>query len=408
MKILRIIKESLREIKSNKMRAFLMMLGIIIGVSSLITIISTGEGAKADIIERFKNMTGKNLDYVIVRANGIHSRLGLFLDEVTPTLTLEDLEVIKHNLSDVKETYPVQLAQVNTKYGNNSSLSTLHASSYEYISKLAIIDIEKGDFFDTEDYSSLGRVCIIGNTVVKNLFDDDDPIGKTIRINGVIFKVKGVFKKKGSGPIGMDLDDLVYAPISTCSKRLFNRDNLSMALIQVSDLKKIDKVIGEVESILRKQHYIVPPKEDDFKIRDPKESINTYNKIFRTFDIFLGLIASISLLVGGIVITNITLISVSERRRDIGIKRAIGAKKKDIILQFLIETSLLALIAGIIGVILGSIASKVIASFIKLPEINSWSSFALAFGCSLVIGICSGIYPARKAAMINPIDALRA
>ena len=181
-----------------------------------------------------------------------------------------------------------------------------------------------------------------------------------------------------------------------------------MALIQVSDLKKIDKVIGEVESILRKQHYIVPPKEDDFKIRDPKESINTYNKIFRTFDIFLGLIASISLLVGGIVITNITLISVSERRRDIGIKRAIGAKKKDIILQFLIETSLLALIAGIIGVILGSIASKVIASFIKLPEINSWSSFALAFGCSLVIGICSGIYPARKAAMINPIDALRA
>ncbi len=400
------IKISLRALRVNKMRSALTMLGIIIGVGAVIAMLAVGTGASRQIEQQISSM-GSNLLIVLpgaTTAGGVRMGAG-----TQSTLTLTDAEAVKKECPAVYDVGPVLNGVAQIVYGHQNWSTGVVGTTP---SMLIVRDwgLSSGRPFTEQDVKSATKVCLLGQTVVDNLFGDIEPVGKIIRIKKVPFTVLGVLESKGQSPTGQDQDDTIYVPVTTAQKKLFGTAFPGMIRIimvkakSAGDLSSADKQINE---LLRQRHRIAPKQENDFTVRNLTQIMQAAEQSTKVMTLLLGAIASVSLLVGGIGIMNIMLVSVTERTREIGIRMAIGAKTWDIRLQFIIEALTLSLIGGLAGMIIGVIGSKILSMLAGWPTVVSPLSILMAFGFSGVVGIFFGFYPAYKASLLNPIDALR-
>lgn len=400
------IKISLRALRVNKMRSALTILGIIIGVGAVITMLAVGRGASQKVSEEIASI-GSNLLIVLpgtTTAGGVRMGPG-----TKPTLTLDDAEAIKRECPAVSAVAPELGGIAQTIYENQNWSTGVRGTTPDMliVRNWALMS---GRSFTEQDVKSATKVCLLGQTVVENLFGGIDPIGKVIRINKVPFTVLGVLERKGQSHMGQDQDDVIYIPVTTAQKRLFGTEFPGMVrIIRVMAKSEVDIPAAErqITELLRQRHRIGPGQEDDFSVRNFAEIMQAAEQSARVMALLLGVIASVSLLVGGIGIMNIMLVSVTERTREIGIRMAVGAKTWDIRLQFLIEALILSLSGGIIGIIIGIAASETLSMLAGWSTIVSPLAILLAFSFSGLVGIFFGFYPAYKASLLNPIDALR-
>ena len=397
---------SFRALKVNKMRSALTMLGIIIGVGAVIAMLAVGTGASKKISDQISSM-GSNLLIILpgaTTAGGVRMGSG-----TQPTLTMGDAEAIQKECPAVQDIAPVHSGVAQVVYGHQNWSTGVVGTTP---SMLIVRDwsLAAGRSFTEQDVKSATKVCLLGQSVVDNLFGDMDPTGQFIRIKNVPFVVNGVLAPKGQSAQGQDQDDTVLIPVTTAQKKLFGTSFPGMIRIimvkakSTEDLSSAEKQINE---LLRQRHHIGPKQDNDFTVRNLTQVMQTAEQSTKVMTLLLGAIASVSLLVGGIGIMNIMLVSVTERTREIGIRMAIGAKTWDIRLQFIIEALTLSLIGGIAGIIVGISGSELISTLAGWTTIISPFSVLLAFGFSGVVGIFFGFYPAYKASLLDPIEALR-
>lgn len=402
MSLTKVLNISLKGLSKYKMRTFLMMLGIIIGIATLTVIVSIGKGAQKKVM---KGMQSFGPNAVLISAGG--GKMFGPPDEKVTTLTLEDSGSIRDSVSGIRHIAPFTVTLEQTVvYGNKNAASSVLGVTPEWADAWQWY-AEKGDFIGDEDVSSMSKNCLLGQTLVRELFGDQEPVGETIRINNTNFKVIGVLSHRGTSPMGMDMDRRVMVPLTTAMKRLYNITHVGMVRLYLDDPTKLDEVSKTVASLLRERHHITPPQEDDFRVTNTMSMANMSKGVAKTLGTFLGLLSLISLGVGGIVIANIMFISVSERKMEIGIRRAFGARAKDIMNQFLCEAVIVTLAGGIIGTILGSGISEALAILRKIPAVISWEPFALAIVFSSIVGIIAGLQPAKRAAKMDPVTAIR-
>ena len=400
-----LFEENFFAIISNKARSSLTILGIVIGVGSVVAMISIGQGAQVSVTESIESI-GSNL---LMVSPGFQKGPGTQVSSgrgSAQTLTLEDADAIAEEITFVEAVAP----EVSSRYqvtatGTNTNTSVIGTvSSYSRVKNL---EIDMGVFISEQNVTNMSKVAVLGPTTRDDLFGEDvNPVGQKIKINKIAFTVVGVSKAKGGTGFGSQ-DDRIYIPISTAQRFLSGTDYVSTINIQVQDEAHMSTVQEQISSLLLARHNISDAASADFSIMNQADILSTMSSVTGTLTLLLGAIAGISLIVGGIGIMNMMLTTVTERTREIGLRKAIGAKNKDISLQFLTEATTLTLIGGIIGVIFGCIASFAISKFgDTATSIPIWS-VALAFGVSALIGIIFGYYPARRAAGLNPIEALR-
>jgi len=400
------LKISINSLKVNKMRSALTSLGIIIGVSAVIIMLAVGNGASERVRSNIESM-GSNLLTIrsaSAKSGGVSMGMGS-----KPTLTLKDADALKKNARGIDAVASASTENKQLTYGNQNWSSTIYGIEPEYL-YIKNYEVELGRKFNREEINSGGKVALLGSTVVTELFGDVNPIDKTIRVGNVPFKVIGVLKEKGSmGP--MDQDDLIFIPILTAQKKVFGTDfpgTVSMIIAKCENENTVSMAVNDINEILTVRHKIGKNQDKDFEIRNSAEFQEKIKSTAATFSILLFSIASVSLLVGGIGIMNIMLVSVTERTKEIGIRMAIGARAQDIRMQFLIESLLLSIIGGLIGVVVGVIGAKSVQIFSTEMNISiSLFSIILSLGFSGMVGVIFGYYPARKASMLKPIDALR-
>ena len=400
------MKMAINSLKVNKLRSALTSLGIIIGVSAVIIMLAIGTGASKQVQANMESM-GSNILTIrsaSVKTGGVSMGMG-----TRPSLTLKDAAAIQKTIDGVDSVAPVSNETKQVMYGNQNWSTTVYGTtpSYLYIKNY---DVELGRSFTREDVKNSAKVALIGSTVATELFGDVNPVSKVLRIGNVPFKVLGVLKTKGStGPF--DEDDLIFIPITTAQKKLFGvvfPGTVKMIVVKGVDADSLNDVEKEVEELLIFRHNIGKNQTNDFEIRNSAEFQERMKSTVRTFAILLASIASVSLLVGGIGIMNIMLVSVTERTKEIGIRMAIGARASDIRWQFLIESFMLSMIGGLIGVAAGIIGAKAVEIFSDGMSVSiSLFSIFLSLGFSGLVGIGFGYYPAYKASLLNPIDALR-
>ena len=405
-----LLKIALRAIAANKMRSFLTALGIIIGVASVITMLAVGQGSKKSIQANIAEM-GSNM---IMIMPGADMRGGVRQDaSAMETLKMDDYEAIKNECNYVKAVSPTVNKSGQWIYGNNNTPSTIYGVSQDYL-EIRMLSVAEGEMFTDADIKSSAKVCILGQTVVDNLFPDgSDPVGKVVRMGSIPFRVVGVLKKKGYNSMGMDQDDLVLAPYTTVMKRILAQTYLGGINCSAITEGVTEKAIDEITTILRRNHKLKDATDtsegdsDDFNIRSQEEISSMMNSTTDMLTILLGCVAGISLIVGGIGIMNIMYVSVTERTREIGLRMSVGARGIDILNQFLIEAILLSVTGGIIGVLFGVGASWLIKAFAHWPiYIQPWS-IVMSFAVCTFTGIFFGWYPAKKAARLDPIEAIR-
>lgn len=397
---------AIRSLKINKMRSILTSLGIIIGVSAVIIMLAVGSGASKKIAKDMESMGSNLLMIRSASANSGGVRMGF---GTKPSLTLKDADAIFKNCRGILAVAPYSSGTEQLTYGNQNWSTTVGGTTASYLF-IRNYEISNGRNITGEDVQNNAKIAIIGNTVATELFGDVDPINKTMRIGSVPFKIVGLLKTKGQSGMGMDQDDLVFIPITTAQKKVFGTDfpgTVKMINVKATDSEILDSTQEDITDLLKKRHHIGKTQDNDFEIRNLAEMQETIKSSAKTMSILLGAIASVSLLVGGIGIMNIMLVSVTERTKEIGIRMAIGAKASDIRIQFLIESFLLSIIGGIVGVIIGVVGAKSIELFSSMSIAISGFSIALALGFSGAIGVLFGYYPAYKASLLNPIDALR-
>ena len=405
-----LLKIALRAIGANKMRSFLTALGIIIGVASVITMLAIGQGSKRSIQANIAEM-GSNM---IMIHPGADMRGGVRQDaSAMETLKMSDFESLREECSYIKAISPVVSKSGQWIYGNNNTPSSLYGVNQDYL-EIRQISVAEGEVFTDTDIKASAKVCILGQTVVDNLFTDGaSAIGKVVRFGSIPFRVIGILKKKGYNSMGMDQDDLVLAPYTTGMKRILAQTYLSG--IQCSAITEgvTDKATEQITDILRRNHKLkdatdmAPADDDDFNIRSQEELASMMNSTTDMLTILLGCVAGISLIVGGIGIMNIMYVSVTERTREIGLRMSVGARGIDILNQFLIEAVLLSVTGGIIGVLLGVGASYAVNIIARWPiYIQPWS-IIMSFAVCTFTGIFFGWYPAKKAAQLDPIEAIR-
>lgn len=404
MNALRTIRVSLRALSRNKMRSFLTALGIIIGVGAVIATISIGQGAKREVEKRFESM-GTNLLFVRPGSrsfHGVHGGGGTYQN-----LTPGDAKAIAEKADAIKYVSPSVSARAQIIYGNKNWNTSIQGVGENY-TKIRDWDVEEGIFIDEHMVRSGQKVCVLGSEVSKNLFEGADPIGQIIRVKKIPFRVIGVLETKGEAGGWYSRDDMIVVPYTTAQRRLIGRtDRISSIDISAVSAAKTTEATEQIEEILRIRHKIAPGAEDDFQVRDMSEIAEGAAESREIMTILLGAIASVSLLVGGIGIMNIMLVSVTERIREIGIRMSVGAREKDILLQFLAEAIVLSILGGFLGIGLGIVGSKLISRFTELQTLVSMGSVALAFLFAGSIGVFFGFYPARKASKLDPIEALR-
>src|SRR6516165_3303020 len=406
MKAAKIISQAIRAMSRNRIRAALMMLGIVVGISSLAILSSVGEATKRETMQRFKNMIG-TFDTIIVRPGGGRSRGMPTLVNVPPTLRFEDANAIATEMPDVKAIAEVQNAfDIDVQYRDRTTSPAIFGVSCNWL-ELRSEDVADGSFFSEEQNASQARVAVLGADVRNSLFLDEDPLGKTIRIASVPFQVIGTLKSRGAGPAGAALDNVVLIPINTAARRLFNRDYLTMLIAQVKNPDRSTEATEKVAGLLRERHHIRPPALDDFTITNPAATMAQVTRAGTTLGKILTGVSLMALLIGGIVIMALMSIAVSERRKEIGIRRSVGARRSEIVQQFLLEAVLVALAGGIMGVLFGVGGMQIVARVQKLPQILLWEPIATAILVALGTGLLFGIYPAWKASRVDPIQALR-
>jgi putative ABC transport system permease protein len=403
MKILNIVLSAFRALRRNKMRSFLTMLGIIIGVAAVIAMLAIGQGAEFSVQQQISAL-GTN---VLIVLPGSQNTGGLRQGAGTmTTLTEEDALAIQRECPSVSLISPGTRSGGQVIAGNLNWATGIEGTGPDYL-EIRKWGIEYGEFYTDQDVKGAAKVCVLGRTVADNLFPESSPVGQSIRIRNVPFKVIGVLTKKGQNAMGQDQDDVILAPYTTVTRRLTWYPYLRQILVSASSPASIPVAQREITDVLRMRHKIPQYEPDDFTIRNQADLATAATATTEILTVLLASIASVSLLVGGIGIMNIMLVSVTERTREIGIRMSVGARGRDILTQFLIEALVLSLLGGITGIVLGVAGSSAISTFAKWPTIITVFSIFLSFGFSIAIGIFFGFYPARKAALLNPIDALR-
>jgi len=402
------IRIALRALQVNRMRSALTMLGIIIGVAAVIAMVGVGAGATARIQDQIQSI-GSNLIIVLpgsISANGV--RLG---SGAVASLTQDDAKAIAADCPSVAAVAPTVRGGVQVVYGSSNWATNAQGVTPDYMT-IRDYTMLSGQFFTTQDVDAAAKTAVLGETVATNLFGSSDPTGQVVIIKNVPFTVTGVLTPKGQSPTGQDQDDVILLPISTATQKVFgankaNAKAVASLMVQAMSPQVMDQAIAEMTALLRERHRILPGLEDDFTVRNLTEVFAAQETSAQVMSILLGAIASVSLIVGGIGIMNIMLVSVTERTREIGLRQAVGAKTRDILLQFLVEAVTLSLLGGIIGIVLGLTASLLISHFAQWSTQVSLLSIVLAFAFSALVGVFFGYYPARKAAYMDPIEALR-
>ena len=394
-----------RALVRNRLRAILTMLGIIIGVASVIAMLAIGEGSKRSMREELSSM-GTNMIMIMpnfMRRGGVN--LG---SSSSMRLKMTDVNAIRREAVNVAAVSPeIRSSGGQVIYGNKNAQTSVYGASEEYLG-IKKLSIKSGRIFTSAEQKSMAKVCLLGQTVVDNLFDEGvDPVGTTIRIKNLPFQVIGVLKEKGESGMGQDQDDLIIAPYTTVQRRLANIDYINGIYVSATSEEKSDAAKTEIEQILRRTHKLKDTDENDFRIMSQSELMQTMTSMMSIMTYLLGAIAAISLLVGGIGIMNIMFVSVTERTREIGLRMSVGGRGQDILKQFLVESIILSILGGVFGVILGYILSKVAGTLMDSKAYVQTQSVVLAFAVCFAIGVFFGWYPARKASNLNPIDALR-
>jgi len=394
---------ALRALARNKMRSALTMLGIIIGVAAVIAVVSIGQGAQYMVQQGIQAM-GTNVVFIAAgsgRPGGIRVGYG-----GVKTLTIDDMNAILREIPLIKEAAPSVNSRRQVVYGNQN-WSTVVGGTTPNFFEIRNWSIQEGSVFSDEEVDLAANVCVIGTTVARNLFLDENPVGKTMRIGNLPFRVDGVLESKGQNVIGQDQDDAIYAPYTTVQRKISGITWVQF--INASAISPVASVaaVNPITSLLRERHRIRTGDDDDFFVRTQSEVADLMNQTQSVMTMLLGGIASVSLLVGGIGIMNIMLVSVTERTREIGVRMAVGATESDVQRQFLVEAVTLSMMGGAIGILFGLIGSALISNFLSWPTLVSVKAIVTAAIFSAGVGIFFGYYPARKAARLDPIEALR-
>ena len=402
MRLGNITMVGLRAIARNKMRSFLTALGIIIGVGCVIAVVAIGNGATKSV-ENTINSLGTNY---IMLFPGAATSSGARMFTGNSSLTADDAEAIKTECPAVAYVSPTVRAAAQVVAGELNWGTSIQGVSEDY-PLIRSWNVSQGTFFSDQDVKSASKVCVLGSTVVDNLFPNGEAVGQIVRIKNVPFKVLGVLDKKGGNMMGQDQDDTIIAPYTTVMKRLSGKTKIDMIQLSAVSAGQVQEAQNQIDGVLRQRHRIPPKGDPDFQMRSQEEIAQASGQQTAILRLLLLVIAAISLLVGGIGIMNIMLVSVTERTREIGIRMAIGAKGRHVLLQFLFEAVTLAIVGGALGIAFGIGASLAVKHFLQWPIVVTTASVVLSFGVAAFVGIFFGFYPARKAARLDPIDALR-
>jgi putative ABC transport system permease protein len=403
------LRVAIRALGANKLRSALTMLGVIVGVAAVVCMVSIGAGAQADVSEKIRTL-GANLLTIFPgaqNAGGAKRESG-----TQPTLTADDAAALRREFSGVIVAAPLASRPMSLVAGDRNWTTLVAGVNPDYLVAREW-SLAAGRSFTTRELETGAKVAVAGSVVVEQLFGDDGGIGASFRLGAVPFTIVGVLETKGPGAAGRSQDDVVFIPLSTAKSRVLgsvrgaNRESLDFIAVKFADAEDMQATTGAIEALLRQRHHIRVDNPADFRIENPADVLTARQAATRSIGILLTAVASVSLIVGGISITNIMMVSIAERTREIGLRRAIGATRRDIALQFLIEAALYALIGGVIGAVLGAAAAVAIALQAGWPIlIDAWAIIA-ACGFALLVGISFGLYPARRAARLDPIAALR-
>lgn len=398
-----VLRVALRALARNKMRTALTMLGIIIGVGAVICTVAIGVGASNQVAAQIRNL-GENM--IFIQAGSVSSRGVHMGSQATKTLTVDDAKALKE-IPFIKAITPGVGSAAQVVYQDQNWYTSIRGNGVSYF-KIANWPVEAGSPFSSHDVQAADTVCVLGATVVQNLFTDgESPVGKTIRVNNMPFRVLGVLQRKGQTPWGQDQDDTIIIPYTTVQKKLAGINWLQYVMVSATSVDTIPAAEQQIETLLRQRHRLRPNEDDDFIIRSTEDIAKAQAQSSRIMTLLLASIASVSLLVGGIGIMNIMLVSVTERTREIGVRMAVGATEQDVQRQFLSEAMVLSLIGGIVGILFGVIGSRIVSNMLRWPTSIPTDAVVIAVFFSAAVGIFFGYYPARKAASLDPIDALR-
>lgn len=405
MKTLKNLKISKNTLLTHKMRTILALLGIIVGVSAVIIMVAIGNGARQEIVSKIGAM-GTNL--IIVNAGDVRTFAGRrqIRGKVT-TLTVQDANAIQRQIPEVVAVVPTQTKKMQVKFGKYSTNTSIVGASANFPS-VRNFQIASGWFFTERDNRVSQRVAVLGHGVSENLFVDRNPLSEIIRIGKVPFKVIGILESKGVDMYGTDQDDQIFIPLNTALRRVFNQDHLEGIYLQIDRQENMASTLAQVKQLLRTRHRLdSADKPDDFTVQSQTDLIEAQEETSDTFTSLTAGIAGISLIVGGIGILSVMLLSIRERRREIGLRMAVGARRQDIRLQFLFESAILSVGGGLFGILVGISASLLLKWLMAWSMVISLFAIGLAFGFSLLIGLFFGVYPAHKASLLDPIDSLR-
>jgi len=402
MKTTRMISEGFKALSTNKSRTFFMMAGTIVGIAALTVIMSLGRGTEKKVMKRVENFGPRAM--MLIAGGGKDMPPP---DMTSTTLTLDDAQAVRQQIDNVESVSPMAWRfKINLKHDANQYQGTLWGVEPSWHQSWNWYTVA-GEGITDEDVATMARVCVIGQSLQRELFGDLDPIGESIYVNRVRLTVKGVLEKRGLSPMGTDFDTRFLVPITTAMRRVLNVDYLGAIRIVTNDAKLMPQQIKQIRGVMHRLHHITPPAENDFRVVSPVSIAKMARGTSRTITLLLSALAGLSLIVGGVVLMNILLISVAERQKEIGLRRALGATKGDILGQFLVESLLVTCSGMILGSALGAFITLGLKKFGHMPLILSWEPFALALAFALLVGLFFGVQPARKAAALNPVDTLQ-